>query len=364
MFIPTNLGANPSKKDYRSDIVASNLASTIPVTPTPDLQESLGTEFYQQYGILMQALTPSCVSHSVVEMAQLYFYLTKGRIVYFNPQFLHIKSALPGSSPDDGRDPATVLKVFKTIGCATIATMPINTDVSNAQYCNPDQITPAMIEDAENYKIPGYVPITISQEAIRHAIKTYGAVSMLFSIGKEFYTAPNGVISWLQKDIDPVRPPSIIISGHQLTGIGWNGDLEHLLNHWSKAWAQNGESDWLWNEWKPFIKEVWAIVPIPSTVLATIQGLPAPHEYQHTFSTSLSKGMQGPEVRALQIALSIDGENTYPEINGIFGPLTFQAVCLFQIKYAADILTPQGLSSATGTVGPATINKLNQLFSN
>lgn len=360
----TNLGANPSKRDYRSEIVAAHLASVVPVNSTPDLPKSLGNAFFQKNGILMQAKTPSCVSHSVVELMKLYWFLKTGKVINFNPQYLHIKSAFPGAGSEDGRDEATVLSMAKSFGCCTSATLPINTDVSNAQYCDPSVITAAMDAEAAQYKIPGYTPVGLTQESIRNAIKTYGAVGLVFQIGQEYYTSINGVTSWAQADIDPVRPPKVVISGHAVTGTGWNEDLDHLVNHWSFAWAQNGESDWIFNEWEPFLMEVWAIAEVPGLLLQTVQGLPAANEFKHNFTAQLSRGMQGNEVRALQIALSIDGETTYPEINGIFGPLTQQAVILFQQKYASDILYPQGLTKPTGTVGPGSIRKLNQIFNN
>lgn len=359
-----NLGGIPSKKDYRNDIVASHFASVVPVNPTPDLPKSLGNDFFQKSGILMQAKTPSCVSHGVVELMKLYWFLKTGKIINFNPQYLHIKSPFLGATPDDGRDEATVLAIAKSDGCCTSATLPINTNVSNAQYCDPLIITPAMDAEAAQYKIPGYTLIALTREAIRNAIKTYGAVGLVFQIGQEYWTSINGVISWAQADIDPVRPPGVVVSGHAVTGSGWNEDLEHLVNHWSFAWAQNGESDWIFNEWESYLVEAWAIAEVPGPILATVQGLPAPHEFRHNFTKQLTRGAQGSEVRALQIALSIDGETTYPEINGIFGPLTQQAVILFQQKYSSDILYPQGLTQPTGVVGQASLRKLNQLFNN
>lgn len=69
---------------------------------------------------------------------------------------------------------------------------------------------------------------------------------------------------------------------------------------------------------------------------------------------SLGYGMNGDDVRALQKFLSVTQ-------TGYFGPLTRQAVIKFQETYASDILSPAGLMSGNGFVGPYTLKKLNSL---
>jgi len=49
------------------------------------------------------------------------------------------------------------------------------------------------------------------------------------------------------------------------------------------------------------------------------------------------------------------------EVSGNFGSQTTAAVKLFQEKYRAEILDPQGLAEATGDVKAATRDKLNQV---
>jgi peptidoglycan hydrolase-like protein with peptidoglycan-binding domain len=70
------------------------------------------------------------------------------------------------------------------------------------------------------------------------------------------------------------------------------------------------------------------------------------------------------EVKCLQEFLSSQGGGIYPEklITGNFGPLTALAVARFQEKYASEILTPYGLSSGNGYVGPKTIAKINYIL--
>ena len=80
----------------------------------------------------------------------------------------------------------------------------------------------------------------------------------------------------------------------------------------------------------------------------------------------LNRGDTGDDVRRLQQCLAnppAGGPDIYPEgiVNGSFGQLTQQAVIRFQEKYAAELLTPLGLTKGTGKAGPLTREKLNAL---
>ena len=70
------------------------------------------------------------------------------------------------------------------------------------------------------------------------------------------------------------------------------------------------------------------------------------------------------DVMCLQGFLKNQGTGIYPEglVTGNFGSLTQAAVIRFQEKYAAEILTPVGLSKGTGYVGSQTRLKINQLL--
>ncbi|OGZ28734.1 MAG: hypothetical protein A2562_04500, partial [Candidatus Nealsonbacteria bacterium RIFOXYD1_FULL_39_11] len=85
-----------------------------------------------------------------------------------------------------------------------------------------------------------------------------------------------------------------------------------------------------------------------------IRELTIEKEPSFSFKSRLSSGSQGNEVRELQRCLGI-------EETGYFGEQTKIAVNQFQEKYSEEILAPAGYSSPTGSVGPSTREKLNEI---
>lgn len=90
---------------------------------------------------------------------------------------------------------------------------------------------------------------------------------------------------------------------------------------------------------------------------------------QATFYRSLTIGSVGEDVRNLQkilnsspeTAIRSTGIGSSGQESTYFGALTRDAVVRFQEKYRGEILTPNGLVSGTGYVGPSTRSVLQKL---
>ena len=343
-----NTGAVISPPDYRDGYAAAAVAEavgqiTLPATYKTELASPM-----------MQALTPSCVSHSVADALKLYWFRKTGKWIDFSPRFLDIlvKRYDGQDRATGGTYPRMMFKLAVQYGCATTATLPNDTSLPILQYRDDSKLTSAVFADAAKYKIPGYISVPLDFQSTRQAIYLYGAVSALFEIGDEFWTP-----SWAAKDIDPLRIPKKGVSGHQLTPYGWeDGTFNDLQNEWSVAWANGGRAKYDPKAWSPFIFEQWAVAEIPPDIQNFLKALPSPSAFHYSWDTNLRIGDNNEDVKFAQIAYMILGflAPIPAEELGIFGPKTAAANAKYQQAHR--------IAPSPNDIGPKTRAALNVQF--
>lgn len=338
-------GAIPSKSDYRDGIAALSAASK-PVFLPASYQTDLSG-----FPLLSQAHVPACVSHAWAELMKLWWWQTHSEMVDFSPRFLDILSAEPDIPLDGGRRPRSVAKISARMGCATTATVPNDTSLAISQYRDPVAITAAAKAEALKYRIPGFLRIPLDPVAMREAVTLYGAVSTTEWVGSEWWTP-----SWADKDIDPLRTPATIVGGHQTLTKGWVGpDLNTLRNSWSAAWANNGEANYSFSKWLPYILEAWTIAEIPADLSTFLHDLPAPSDFHYQWQVNLHYGDEGDDVKWLQVFLMIYRylQPIPADQLGSFGPKTATAVGKYQ--------RANGINPVPSSVGPKTRAAMNSV---
>ncbi len=345
-LIPT-LGAIPSPHDYRD-----GYAKAAPMVPIA-LPDAFNTTMPGP--VLMQAQIPACVSHSVAQVLQLYYFRKTGQLIDFSPRFLDVLAKrFDGQPLDGGTIPRLVFSLAVKYGCATTAVLPNDTSLPLAQYRSDAVLTPDVFADAAKYKIPGYIRVPDDFTEIREAIFLHGGVSVLMQVGNTWW-----VPSWNPVDIDPLRIPNPVTGGHQIVVKGWSDSkLNILRNSWSAGWDLQGEAHYDPIAWAPFVIEGWVVAEIPQNIKDFLSDLPSSTDFHYTWNTNLTLGMANDDVKFLQIALMILGflAPVPADQLGIYGPKTAAAVKAYQIAHRISPYAPNN-------VGPRTRAALNADFS-
>jgi len=107
------------------------------------------------------------------------------------------------------------------------------------------------------------------------------------------------------------------------------------------------------------IAELWRQITVLQEQLARLRG--QSNEWCYTFEKNLGIGATGNDAIALREALN-KKDFVISDKTQVYTEEAVSAVSAFQLKYKNEILTPNGLTSPTGYVGPATRRVLNRLY--
>lgn len=344
------LGALVTPQDYRRNIVTAATFAVSPAIPFV-LPQKLHTDLGN---VLDQNKEPACVAHDIIYLMRRYWFNKTGAWIDFSPRFLDIlvKRIDQQDREVGGTYPGYVLKLAATVGCCTTKLLPNDTTLPILQYRDDSVITPEMMAEAEQYKIPGYISIPLDFASTRNAIYLYEALTCLFLIGQEFW-----VPSWLPADIDPVKPPAKIESGHQLAATGWDSPVLNLgRNQWGPEWDMGGDFHYDPKKWAPFIAEQWAIAEVPKDIAAFLKLLPSPASFHYHWDTNLARGAYSVDIQMVQVAYMILGylQPLTPEEFGWFGPKLAAANFAFQCD--------NKIPPSANDIGPKTRAALNKKF--
>ena len=248
--------------------------------------------------------------------------------------------------------------------------MPNNCDLTHEEYVYDrkiENIPTTAFEEAKNYKIKSYAAVGNSLGEIKQAVFQANGCMMLTRVGNPWWTDANGKVTWDPTGLFPLRPPEVITGGHETYVFGYktlsNGKTEiHFVNSWSSRWGKNGTGWFIYEDYAPFIDECITAIDLPNGYVEEIKKLPPPEKWSHLFIGTIKYGQTNDEVKALQIALKLEG--LFPvgqKETGFYGKITQEAVKKFQTKYSVASWLELKLVNGK-TVGKKTIEKLNSLY--
>lgn len=323
----------------------------------------------------------SCTGHAKGKQKQAADLADTGNAIPLSPRFLYgmsKKMDKEAGYPDyEGTFYENPLKVLKNIGCMTEKWVPNDSDLPHDAYIAIDALNlpPEAWKEAELAKIEGYAfPNVKDENDLKRSLMTIsGGVALGMSVDQQWYTAPDGRISWAENDILPIRPPKQRINGHDVWLKGWDtvsGRTRFWFkNSWGPEWGRKGDGYFFFDEMKNHLEIAITITDIPNKLLEQVHALPTKDSFKHYFARRIGKGEKSDEVRALQTALLISGDFDsilYAELLrdnqlGYFGEVTRKALLSYMVRKKVasiwDILFVNGRWT-----GPATLKQLNVDF--
>ena len=121
----------------------------------------------------------------------------------------------------------------------------------------PEQEIQRLLEIAKDHKIKAYAEVIVDRDSMARAIdESKAGILARFNVGKEWWSK-NGVDSWRKEDLEPLRSPQIVVSGHAVTESNYDGRSFRIANSWGREWAHGGTAYHLLYNYSP--TECWAV---------------------------------------------------------------------------------------------------------
>lgn len=248
-------GAEPSKEDLRT-VKTTDLALGFPPPLTYKIDYT-GQPHKNQKKIGL------CTAAAVATLAEKFF----GTGWVGSMEWLYkIGKVFIDGNTTEGSSAFTMLKAAQKYGIPSESKFPSNCDRTYAEFMQNTEITQAMLDDAALHKIPGYAQVPLNQTDLMQAIyQSRCGIIARHSLGNEWWTDINGNWTNDKAKLQPLRAPSVVISGHLVGHVGYDatGPYKHTIrNSWGDAWCDRGDIFFYLQTLVQHFTEAWTIVGV------------------------------------------------------------------------------------------------------
>ena len=246
----------PSTGCYESEKDPRNFIYTLGVIPS-----KIGGVRYGAKDIENQSKPGTCTATSLVMNTQ----RATGKNYSDDFQYLLQKKFID-LNWSEGSSILSALKAAKNYGFLPqelwTFTTQADKDMGYAHYIN--KLKEVSTTDIQNLLtktekvLTAYASVPVNRDIMASAIASSKAgILVRFECGESWYTAPNGQLSWDKKDLEPLRKPKTVVSGHAVTISNYDGGSYRIANSWSAAWSDSGTAYSLFNTYLP--TECWSV---------------------------------------------------------------------------------------------------------
>lgn len=221
--------------------------------------------------VLMQGGQPSCVAHATASAMLLTDNKESGEKRDYSPRFLYALAKRDDGIPNEpGTYFRQCFKEAQEYGICDNNLFPNDITLEPETYKSASIISQEAFDNAQPRIIKSYVRIDdMSFDGIKQAIYQNGVVLLGIKVGSEMWTATNGIRSWQEQDILPLRTPVNIVGGHAVLAYGYDENYIYFRNSFSDKWGRGGDGYFSKN-YMPFVYEGWTFVDLSEDVVKNL----------------------------------------------------------------------------------------------
>jgi hypothetical protein len=346
---PFGLGAEVSPYDSRTFVHDTTMA--FPLVK--------GGQVYTPVDMENQHVVGICTAISLIQNAE------KVLGKKFSPDFQYLlQKKFYDLNWVEGSSIFNALKVGKNIGFLPKNLFPYITE-EDRKLAYPSYVAKLeAISDSEiqrliglcTDKLIGYAQVpTDPQSLAKGIIDSCAGILCRYNVGEEWWTASNGISSWATKDIDPIRPPKVVVSGHAIGASYFDFSVVKNITHpntWGTSWNDQNQGNCHIVQDNYQCTEAW--IPYYETI-------PAPAPKPYIFTQDMKFGQTSEDVKQLQLRLISLGYAIPSGATKYYGYETKKAVLQYQINNIS-LSWYERYFVAGRTCGPKTRAKLNSSF--